>query len=819
MPNLIFHNDFIFRSPAFPFQESITSEAKLKEIANKKEFQEAIYIASPVLFNEMQTWLKGEIKEPKEVKKIIYSLHKYYSRISSRCTPYGLFATCSTGHWGKENAVTLSESISLHARLDMDFVCSLSQHLLKHPAIIPYLLFYPNNSIYYVSNQVRFVRYSYIENKRVHNISSAIKSNYLIKTLESAKEGALLTHLGNVLIKDNIHEKDATNFVKELIDSQLLVSQLEPNITGKEFIFELISVLENMNKGLLSEEVNSIVQLLKNVNASLDTMGNATESTVHIYRQLFMNLNEILPDTKENNLFQVDSFRPVVEAQLNEGIKNTVSKTIHFIQKLYTPFINNDLNEFKKRFHEIHEGREIPLLEVLDTENGIGYPSKDNVGVNELVDDLPVQYSGAMEYQIKWNMKEELLLKKLFEAAKRDDYSITFSDNDVKDFRAGNLIFPATIYSILKVIDAANSKIQFIYASGSSAANILGRFAHGDKNILKTVKDITCFEKDIIEDKIIAEIVHLSESRVGNILLRPIFRDYEIPYLANSSLPAEFQIPLDDLLVSVKNNRVFLRSKRLNKEVLPHLSTAHNYSFNSLPVYKFLCDLQSQDITLPGVAFSWGALSKSFKFIPRAEYDKVILHPATWNFIKSDYENILKSIDTIDFIDKVTSWKKQWKMPRYISLKDADNELLVDLENELSIKVFLDTVKKRRSIELVEFLFDPETALVRDFEGNPYNNEVIAVLFNSDYKKMPSSLADRTMAINAPPKKRSFIPGSEWIYYKIYCGVKTADKILTETIKPLVEQLKMLNLIEKWFFIRYSDPDTHISASDSILAI
>ncbi len=58
--------------------------------------------------------------------------------------------------------------------------------------------------------------------------------------------------------------------------------------------------------------------------------------------------------------------------------------------------------------------------------------------------------------------------------------------------------------------------------------------------------------------------------------------------------------------------------------------------------------------------------------------------------------------------------------------------------------------------------------------------------------------------------KRAFILGDEWIYYKLYCGKRISDVVLVNTIKPLVEKLINQNLISKWFFIRYKDPDTHL---------
>jgi thiopeptide-type bacteriocin biosynthesis protein len=58
--------------------------------------------------------------------------------------------------------------------------------------------------------------------------------------------------------------------------------------------------------------------------------------------------------------------------------------------------------------------------------------------------------------------------------------------------------------------------------------------------------------------------------------------------------------------------------------------------------------------------------------------------------------------------------------------------------------------------------------------------------------------------------KRNFCLGSEWLYYKIYTGVKTADIVLLEKLCPVILDLKKEKIIHKWFFIRYKDPSEHI---------
>lgn len=58
--------------------------------------------------------------------------------------------------------------------------------------------------------------------------------------------------------------------------------------------------------------------------------------------------------------------------------------------------------------------------------------------------------------------------------------------------------------------------------------------------------------------------------------------------------------------------------------------------------------------------------------------------------------------------------------------------------------------------------------------------------------------------------KRSFVPGDEWLYYKIYSGPKTADMVLTQVVQPVAEALLENGVIDHWFFIRYRDPKLHL---------
>jgi lantibiotic biosynthesis protein len=63
---------------------------------------------------------------------------------------------------------------------------------------------------------------------------------------------------------------------------------------------------------------------------------------------------------------------------------------------------------------------------------------------------------------------------------------------------------------------------------------------------------------------------------------------------------------------------------------------------------------------------------------------------------------------------------------------------------------------------------------------------------------------------NGRKVRRSFAPGSEWLYAKLYTGTATADRVLREVVAPLARQALAGGLADSWFFIRYADPDWHL---------
>ena len=333
--------------------------------------------------------------------------------------------------------------------------------------------------------------------------------------------------------------------------------------------------------------------------------------------------------------------------------------------------------------------------------------------------------------RIIWTDVDTILQEKLINVLKNGQQTITLTKEDFKELPTNVNDLPDTFSSILEIYKTKEKQQIFIRGiSGASATYLLGRFAHGEEKLLASVKEIVSIEETINNNKILAEIVHLPEARTGNILQRPTFRNYEIPYLGKSNVATEHQISVEDILVSIKNDTIVLRSKKLNKEILPRLGNAHNYSGNPLPIYQFLCELQNQN-KRSSIGFSWNSIFDNHSFLPRVEFENFIFSKARWKILVKDFKEICKKENLLSTIKK---WQKENLIPQYVELVEGDNKLLINLNNKTSIKMLLNTIKNRKQFILEEFLFSDDN-IVKDNNNNSFCNQFVVSYYNDERLK------------------------------------------------------------------------------------
>lgn len=705
---------FVLRTPLLSMEsiDNITSE-KLKDICRIPYVNEAIYLASPEFYSEMRKYQNGEILEGKELDKLEYTLLKYLSRMSHRCTPFGLFAGCTVGEFGDTSKIFLNkvENQKRHTRLDMNYLCALSQDINKDKNHRDTFKYYPNTSLYPAGNQLRYVEYRYTNSSRTHFIVAIDNSEYVSKVLSVASKGYNIEGMAKALIDDEINFNVAEDFIHELIDNQVLVSELEPSITGDEFMSRMIKKCGKLSK---------VHDTLKEVESKLKKIDNSTlGESLLVYDEISKDLNEFQTSYDKKFLFQTDQVICTTSNVLSQEIINEVWEGVQVLNKLSWSNDNSNLKSFKEAFYRRYEEEEVPLYQALDIEFGIGYIQngiKGSGDISSLIDDLELPKQEEPNSNMNWNSVLEMLSGKYAHAIAKSEYEIQLTDRDLASIPSKKLRLAPTFSAMLEVLELdeyGRNKIRITDVGGSSAANFLGRFCHADTKMNDYVKEITLAEYKYAKDCIVAEITHLPQSRTGNVLLRPNVRRYEIPYLANSTLKQELQIPISDLMVSVRDDRILLRSKRLNKEVVPRMTTAHNYTFNSLPIYHFLCDLQMQGID-EWVAFDWGTYSETKSFLPRVTYKNLILSPSTWNLKRNNINVLLELIKTDEnLVLKCKEWRDNLNIPDKILIIDGDNELFIDLSNEFFIKMFVDMLKNKKAIKIQEFLFGVDNNLVK----------------------------------------------------------------------------------------------------------
>lgn len=655
--------------------------------------KEAIFLASNNLYNTLDQYFSDSGSE--EDEGLEETFYKYLIRMSTRCTPFGLFSGVCTATIDQTNGS--ERKPHRKTAFDNHFLQALSEKLSQIKGIKEQLPFYVNSSLYKAAGYIRYIDYQLKDKRRAYSLEAVTVTDHLESTLLLAKQGKTIDQLSNNLVSETVTFADAKSFINLLIDNKLLVSQLELNVTGEDVLSLHIELLKQY------EGTDELVQNLEDLAVSLNTLDQKLGNNKLAYERLIGKIKALNVSGVRKYLFQTD-------LSLKRDLRLIDSKKAYALRRVlpllmkFCPYNEFEkLNDFKKAFRKRWEDQEIPLATALDIESGIGYVQNTRISnTTPFLDDVTPYSPPSKSVSYSLDESDQVVYKKLLEAKAQDAYSMELTDEDFAHIDLDWENLPDTLACSVQVLP---DEQKTIYLSGFSigAAKLLARFCHCDEGVSKLTHKIAALEQSMNPDEILAEIAHLPEARVGNILKRPHLRDYEIPYIAHSTLPEEGQLAIDDLMVSVVENRIVLKSKALQKEVLPMLTNAHNYSAKSLPIYYFLCDLENQN-KHRYIGFTWPILAYRLKFLPRVMYKNICLSMARWILGKDEIEKINNWHRVERVLKDVDNWRKKHQIPRYIQMVSGDSTLPIDLCELKSIELFKNSSKNKEQLTIEESL-------------------------------------------------------------------------------------------------------------------
>lgn len=751
---------------------------RLHDLVARSEVREALLLSSPSLEEAIPVWERDPAGH--RGQKVERALIRYFGRMCTRATPYGLFAGCTVGSIGKSMQLSLAPRARYRrrTRLDARYLFNAIDDLLADPRARDDLEWFPSSSLYSVGGQLRYVRVDRRAEPWSFALTSVEETPHLALALSRAATGTsapmLVAHLADAA---HVTADEAAEFVDELIATQLLEPSLPLGLYGSD----PLSVLNEAIGGAASAPFRRAAELLEKLDRC--PIGDG--------RAVYDELRSALATTTTAapvNLVHADAYKPG-DVVLSERVIAEIAKGVELLDALSVPRAHRALQRFKAAFVARYEGGSVPLLEALDPDFGIPY-------------DPPQPLANAPQ---SWSPRDAFLLRRVQETMLRDDREMILSDEDLAALKRPIRSALPTSFSAFATIVASSARAVdegayrlLLSVTGFTGISLLSRFGHLDARLSQELSDHAQAEQRALAGAILAELVHVPDGKVGNVILRERIRNAELPYLARTATQQGRQLLPSSLLVSVEGTRIVLRAES-GEEVLPVLSAAHELQTRrSVGVYRFLGALANQHHASFG-GWEWGPLSDAV-FLPRVVAGRVIVARARWR-IDGRHLKLLAERDPVKLMRAVERLRDTFALPARVLVQDFDHSLPVDFGNVLSVESFSHLAAGRESVSLVEMLPGESEHCVEGPEGR-FAHELV-VPFVSQQVSAPRSVAAAVPA-------RAHPPGSEWLYAKIYSAESHVDALLLTELHPLIERARLEGTVDRWFFIRYADPDFHL---------
>lgn len=809
------------RMPVLPVEALGGANNGLELVKRSPLVREAIFIASSALVASLS---RPEQNSPRKLRQLYSSVLRYTVRMSSRTTPFGLFAGVGQIDIGDYTALPLGavDTWRHHSRLGMEWLLEWIKLLESDPSIQSSLVYTYQPIVVRIGNRYHFEHWDENDNLTT---TSVIVTPGIEKLIEKTRKGKKYATLFKQMLAElpDATPETMSAFLNKFAKYGIIRSSLYPPLTCADPASYVAGCLERIPAARnIAKQFRTLLQHIEHYDTYAPGCGErALRELVGEARELHQPTNKRLP-------FNIDlGLQFAGKAQLQQSVADDAAELAELLLRLSEhDLAKTMLSPTAEKFAERYgTHRLVPLFEVLNPNVGIGPPSHYQNGRH-----APVGPSSAHLAR-----RGSLLLKLALQAT-RDGRQIIQLDKAAieqltnPDFKSWPL--PDSLDIGIQVAASSlasmnkgdylivNSPLIGAQAAGRSA----GRFAEllGARTVayLEQIADITTTKR---QDCLHVELAYMPRTdHAANVAIRPALYTHEVALGVAPGVPSRRIIALDDIQVGVRQGRLYLWSATHQKEIVVHSSTMLNRGY-APSACRFLLDVSEGNQAMLK-AFSWGTAAY-LPMLPRIVHGRCVLALATW-WVESD--DILQgvtpdkktgrpSMDIDAWFSHVSVWRAKWQVPRFVYLTDSDNRLLLDLQSKVQVMELFYALTKhgnRGALRLEEALPGPDDAWIQDARGHYLQEYVIQLVSGSNENAKNNMHPQPTFVVPVyemiHATERTYLPGSQWLYCKLYIPKPQQGEYLTHYVKQLVQRVSDHGAANSWFFVRYTDPEPHI---------
>ena len=768
----------IIRTPAFSYDQYDHSDDHMQQVLNDTQFRSAIALASRSLFSQLRL---AAFTYARLNAKVRLSLKKYYNRMCFRATPFGLFSGISTAIWGKDGPITFKDAFQPKVMYSFEHIMSAA-HKFRHALSHDLFTFRANDTVYIVGQHYRYLRYEDgADGKRKFFLHEIEITDLLTALLGYCRESRSKADLVQFIAAGaGAGSRQSEDYIDALVEQQIITYYQKDTIdksyvsyAAQQFPASGLTPVLEWSEPVRCDEMQALYELL--MSRPPQQQGRP---------EFYVNLN-----------------MPLASGEVSDSCQDHIKNGLYCISRLASRSTHQSLQSFKAAFRKRFDLQMIPLLVALDPETGINYEQLANIETpSALLQDITISPKTEKGTSVvNWSPAHALLLQKM-QQSNGGPVELTIDDVEQLPVSAQSAVAPNSISAVFRPVD---NGVYIESAGGVSGNGLVGRFTIFDQDIERHCTMVARQTEQANPEVVFAEINYFGDEHTANIDRRKPVWTYEIPVLTGSVMPVDQQIPLSDLHVRIAGDRIILWSARLQKVVIPMLSSAYNYTRGELAVFRFLCDMQHQEVSTD-LTFSLSDFFPGLHYYPRVVCGGAILQLATWHIPEPRLAMVQHKRTPQEGLEALEKLVAEVKLPRMISVNDHDNQLVFDTTDKDDLGFLLAHIGSQSSLTIKEFPF-VRSAPAEGSGAIGYLHQMVATMLHTNevYKAVPQQYA-------APHKPRKYMPGSKWLYYKIYCHPARANELLTDIIVPYTDGLRGKAILQQWFFIRYNDPNYHL---------